>query len=495
MSLSGILNLLADASPPRLLIVGDLMLDRYVTGNAERISPEAPVVVLRAGEHEVRPGGAAGVAAFSVALEARVSLLGVVGNDSTAQTLLSLCRDDSIDTSSVVTDAARPTTLKERFIGGAADRHGHQILRVDHECREPVSGAIEQTLIDAACRQIPNCDIVVISDYAKGVCTSGLLRAVIKTARQHDIPVIVDPGRGHRAADYAGATLLKPNRIEAEELGHRAITTSNQAMAVAAALRDDAQVEAVIVTLDADGCVVATSEAVPTHLRTMTRQVYDITGAGDMFVATLARCMAAGIGPTDAARLANVASGLEVERAGSTPVSLQELREALTTTSRHSDPVAKTVDGMARLAESCRRNGQRVVLTNGCFDLLHYGHVRSLQEAAAMGDVLIVAINSDTSVRQLKGPDRPVISEHERAAMLGALACVDHVLIFDDETPHHLLNAIRPDVLVKGGAYALDEVVGHEIVEAYGGKVAVTAHVAGLSTTSLVSTIRETPCT
>jgi D-beta-D-heptose 7-phosphate kinase / D-beta-D-heptose 1-phosphate adenosyltransferase len=482
--------------PVRILVLGDLMLDRYVTGEADRVSPEASVIILRATEQEVRPGGAAGVAAFLRGLGATVSLAGVVGEDSAAATLLSVCRDESIDTDLVLADVTRPTTLKERFVGKASDRHAQQMLRVDVESSDSITQPLEEQLSQSIQARIDEFQCVLIADYAKGVCTQPLLQRVIAAATQRDIPVLADPGRGVPIENYRGATILKPNRTEAETLSGLTIDSLESARQSATILHEHSVAQTVLITLDKDGCVFCDGNGDPQRLPTSKRDVYDITGAGDMFLAMLGLSLANGHTIPDAATLANLAAGLEVERVGSVPVTIEELKSSLAENSQRSALQSSheslvTLEVAASLAATYRQNAQRVVLTNGCFDLLHYGHVRSLQEAAAMGDVLIVAINSDASVRRLKGPDRPVVHEAERAAMLTALSCVNHVLIFDDETPHRLLKTIRPDVLVKGGAYSPDEIIGHEIVEAYGCKVTTTSHVDGLSTTSLVSTIQE----
>jgi D-beta-D-heptose 7-phosphate kinase/D-beta-D-heptose 1-phosphate adenosyltransferase len=482
-----------------ILVLGDLMLDRYTWGDAERVSPEAPVIVLRADQEEIRPGGAASVAYLLPHLEADVTLAGVVGNDSDGHTLRALLRDEGIDDQFVLTDPTRPTTAKHRFVGRASDRHPHQILRVDRESRAPLTESLAADLWTQLKDHLPLFEAILIPDYLKGVCTEPLLQAIITAARANGQPVLVDPGRTTDYRRYRGATLIKPNRVEAELICGTPLTTAEQTLQAGRSLCETYELDAAIITLDRDGLVVVT----PTdhaEIPTEPRAVYDITGAGDMVLATLGLCIASGIDIINAARLANIAAGLEVERFGIAPVKRAEIKAKTqpqrnlasggckpTDSSPHSAASRKlaSLDEITELATEYRRQGKRIVFTNGCFDLLHVGHVTYLQEAATLGDILIVAINSDDSVRRLKGPSRPVIAEHDRATMLASLECVDHVLIFTEDTPISLLQKIRPDVLIKGGSTA--EIVGHEVVEAYGGVVRRAGLIEGSSTTQLIA--------
>ena len=507
-----VLSLLSQLGHPRLLIVGDAMLDRYTWGDAERVSPEAPVLVLRADECEVRLGGAASVAVLLRGLEASVTLAGVIGDDASGRTVRRLLAEAGIDATRLVVDPARPTTTKERFLGRAANRHAHQILRVDTESRTPLDEELAKRMTREIGALIPEFATtphaaVLISDYAKGVCTPELVASVIAAGRAAGMPVLVDPARGADYAIYRGATLLKPNRLEAEmALGH-AIASPAEALLAATTLRECYDCEAVVITLDRDGLVLATAAGAE-HFPITPRAVYDITGAGDMVLAMLGLGLAAGLPLPIATQLAYVAAGLEVQQPGVTPISrgdvLREL-ERLSSAERdaiphfgadagHRNHEARrskliTLDEAECLAAEYRHAGRTVVFTNGCFDLLHVGHVRCLEEARHEGEILFVAINSDASVRRLKGPERPVIPQDDRAQLLAALSCVDHVLIFDDATPHRLLHAIRPDVLVKGGTTT--DIVGREVVEAYGGRVALTGQMPGLSTTRLVQQLRS----
>jgi D-beta-D-heptose 7-phosphate kinase/D-beta-D-heptose 1-phosphate adenosyltransferase len=474
---------------PTILVLGDIMLDRYTWGDAERVSPEAPVLILRSDLEEVRLGGAASVAFLLRALGASVQLAGIVGDDAAGRTLTKLLTDEQIDHSFVLTDATRPTTVKERFVGRAANRHPNQILRVDRESRSPLSGDLERAFIDNVRQAIPHCQAVLISDYGKGVCTPVLLAEVIATARSNGVPVLVDPARGADPIRYRHATLLKPNRLEAEAALGRRIDSPAAALEAGQLLCQRLQLSAAVITLDRDGLVVVpageTGEFVPTHAR----EVYDITGAGDMALAVLGICQAASLSFRESALLANLAAGVEIERLGVAAVTRSELRSAAAMRPGSDPPKRVTLDEIATLAEAYRRQGKSIVFTNGCFDLLHVGHLRCLEEAAQLGDILIVGINSDNSVRRLKGESRPVINEQDRATLLAALACVDHVVVFDDDTPHECLRRIRPDWLVKGGTYGPHEVVGQELVESYGGRAHVTSRVGDMSTTRILQTI------
>ena len=487
---------------PRVLVVGDLILDRYTWGNAERVSQEAPVILLRTDHREARLGGAANVCNMLGGLEAHVTCAGVIGSDADGRELVALLGAAGSDTSAVVVDASRPTTVKERFIGRAANRHPHQMLRVDREVCDPLPRPCQQQLLGQILPTIAQFQMILISDYNKGVCTPTLLRAVIDAARCAGVPVIADPARGVDYQHYRGVTTMTPNRLEAELATGIKIVAPADAFRAGRQLRDALDMDMAIITLDRDGMalVQAAPSVAPTDgdlakdlagqvFPTQARAVYDITGAGDMVLAMIGVALAGGATAAQAIELGNVAAGLEVGKVGVAIVERSEIRAVLAEREVSSAGKIVTLQQMVAAAETHRAAGQRVVLTNGCFDLLHVGHVSYLEQARRLGDRLIVAINSDASVRKLKGASRPVISQADRAAMLAALAVVDYVLVFDEETPHELLRQIRPDVLVKGGTYTPDQVVGHEVVAAYGGQITVTGAVDGVSTTNILKSI------
>jgi D-beta-D-heptose 7-phosphate kinase/D-beta-D-heptose 1-phosphate adenosyltransferase len=484
-------DLVQNLGQPRVLVVGDLMLDRYVWGDAERISQEAPVVLLHADKREERLGGASSVATLLRALGARVLLAGVVGPDADGGRIRDHLLDLGIDGESVLVDPDRPSTVKERYIGRAQHRHPQQMIRVDYEVRNALSAESERLLTQAIVRQVRRADIVLLSDYGKGVCTPGLLAAVIAAARSAGLRVVADPIRGGDYRKYHGCSAITPNRLEAGLATGLVLTNVGLALESARELRERLDLEAAIVTLDSEGMALVHGDGRAQVFPTRPRQVYDITGAGDMVMAVLGMALAAGADYDPAIRLANVAGGLEVEKIGVAPVSREEILRDLYRSDGHheSGPWLQKLRSREVLAQELRVRqgmGQRVAFTNGCFDVLHAGHVQYLQEARAQADLLVVGLNSDASVRALKGPARPVNDAAARALVLAALEPVDYLVIFDEPTPLEVLRAVRPDVLVKGADYRRDEVIGADFVESYGGRVHLAALREGYSTTRLL---------
>ncbi|HJT30730.1 MAG TPA: bifunctional heptose 7-phosphate kinase/heptose 1-phosphate adenyltransferase [Pirellulales bacterium] len=494
--MNGLTELLDGIGSPRILVVGDLMLDRYTWGDATRVSPEAPVLVLRADLDEVRLGGAASVAALLRGLNAEVSLAGVLGEDADGHVVRRLLDETGVEAGLVMPDDTRPTTCKQRIVGRAAGRHPHQIVRVDHEDARTLSDDLGLRFSAAVAARVTDYQAVLVSDYGKGVCSRTVLGPVLRAARRAAIPILIDPARDADFRNYRNASLIKPNRAEAQAASGLTIDSPADALRAAETIRRHTNAEAVLVTLESDGMALVTSAGEEHLLATRARAVYDVTGAGDMALATLGLARAAGTGWHEAAQLAVAAAGLEVERLGVSPISGAELRASLDDAGDRRVGIAHqkprklvTLPDLADLVNERRAAGRTIVLANGVFDLLHVGHVRCLEEAADQGEILIVAVNSDASARRLKGPGRPVVCARRRAQLIASLACVDHVAVFDDDTPERLLSIVRPDVLVKGGDYAADEVVGREFVESYGGRVHLAGHVRGASTTQTVKAI------
>lgn len=485
-----LIELVQRLGQPRVLVVGDVMLDRYVWGDAERISQEAPVILLHADRREERLGGASSVAMLLRALGARVAVAGVVGADADGARLRQMLLDQGVDDEAVLTEPDRPTTVKERYIGRAQHKHPQQMLRVDYEVRSALSAPREQAMCQVIGRQVRRADVVLVSDYDKGVCTPGVLAATISQARSCGLRVIADPIRSSDYRKYHGCSAITPNRLEAGLAVGRDLATAAQALDGAAQLRERLDLEAAVVTLDKEGMALAHSDGRREVFPTRPRQVYDITGAGDMVMAVLGMALASGADYPSAIRLANVAGGLEVEKIGVAPVTRDEiLRDLLQCGGSRGGPGVDKVlvrESLLREVEGRRTRGQRVAFTNGCFDVLHAGHVQYLREARAQADLLVVGINSDASVRRLKGPGRPVNPVEARAMVLAALEAVDYLAIFEDDTPLELIRAVRPDVLVKGADYHRDRVVGGDLVESYGGRVHLASLRDGYSTTRLL---------
>jgi len=461
-------------------VVGDLMIDEYVSGAVERISPEAPVPVVRAQGSEHRLGGAANVARQIATLGARVSVAGICGEDAAAEQLLRLCAGAGIDTRAVLRLPGRHTTRKLRVVS-----HSQQLLRLDWEDVQPCTAEVSAQLLTQLAASDPP-DAIILSDYAKGVLTPETI-AGIRGARGA-VPLVVDPK--HRDfARYRGATTVTPNLHELEVAAGCSLDVADLAGIAAAArtLMASAGLESMVVTLGNHGMLVVPAAGAETAVPAMRHDVYDVTGAGDTAIAVLTLALAARAPLLQAAQLANAAAGVSVTQVGAVAVSAASIRDAL---AAHPDGKLLSRHELAARAATWRTEGKRIVVTNGCFDLLHAGHLALLSQAAKQGDVLVLAINSDASVRRLKGPERPLVPQAERAALLAALTFVDAVTIFEEDTPLQVLEAVRPHVLVKGGDYQPSEVVGRELVEAAGGRVVIVPLTPERSTSSLVARIR-----
>jgi D-beta-D-heptose 7-phosphate kinase/D-beta-D-heptose 1-phosphate adenosyltransferase len=462
-------------------VVGDLMLDEYVMGAVERISPEAPVPVVRVRDTEHRLGGAANVARQVAALGAEVSLAGVIGDDAAGEDFLRLCAASNIDTRAVIRLPERRTTRKLRVLG-----HSQQLLRLDWEDLKPCAPQATVRMVSKlADGRRP--DAIILSDYAKGVLTPETIASV--TALRGGGPVVVDPK--HRDfTRYRGATTITPNLRELEAAAAQALDPDDTEAIAAAArlLAQAAGLEAMVVTLGDRGMLVVPVQGNNTAVPAIKREVYDVTGAGDTAISVLTLSLAAGASLPEAAQLANAAAGVSVGQIGAVAVDAGSIRNAL---SARPDAKILTRDELVARAATWRMAGKRVVFTNGCYDLLHAGHLSLLSQAAKFGDILVLAINSDASVRRLKGPERPLVPQEDRAAVLAALGFVDAVTIFDEDTPLEVLQSVRPHVLVKGGDYQLDQVVGREFIEASGGRVMLVPLTPEKSTTALVERIRS----
>ena len=467
----------------QLMVVGDVMLDRYIRGEVARISPEAPVPIVRTTHQTEQPGGAANVAMNLACLGAKTVLAGFTGGDENELLLAANLRAKGIDPV-FVTCEGFPTITKTRILGGQ-----QQLLRLDSERLADRGEAEYDRLIGTVLDRMPGCHAVILSDYAKGVLTPRVCHAVIDAARKHGIPVLVDP-KNPDFSRYRGATAICPNlnelaaavRLRGGSIVHTldALLTAGEAMAQAFDLTF------LIATLSEKGIALLRPGS-RFIAPAVARQVFDVSGAGDTVIAVLALCLASGLRPEPAVQLANIAAGIVVGKVGTVPVEQHELLAALSPEfTVHAEDKLVTRGELATRVAQWKANGERVVFTNGCFDLLHIGHITLLEQARRLGDRLIVAINGDASITALKGPGRPIVAERERARVLAALAAVDAVVVFDDPTPVELLVASRPDVLVKGGDYNPNTVVGAKEVQSWGGEVRIVPLVKGFSTAGLI---------
>lgn len=465
----------------RVLVIGDVMLDRFVYGSVERISPEAPIPVVHVDRQSDMPGGAANVARNVAAMGARAILLGVVGDDSWAADLrLQIAASPEI-TAELIVDASRPTTVKTRYVA-----EGQQVMRADRESRIAVGSDVERRLIAAFSRVIDEVSVVLLSDYAKGVLSDSVTRAVIDIAIKAGKIVIVDP-KNSDFSKYRGATVIKPNRAELQVACGHPCLTPDEVVAGARHVLAQRICGTLVVTRGKDGMSVIGSDDMTVHLPTAAQQVFDVSGAGDTAMAALALGLAAGGRIVDAASLANIAAGLAVGKRGTATVSTGEMIAEL----RPADPSQGaqkvfSLEAVLHLVGRWRDQNLKIAFTNGCFDLLHPGHVALLEHARRAADRLVVGLNADSSVRRLKGPNRPVQSEVARATVLAAMGSVDAVVIFAADEPLELIDKISPDVLVKGADYQANQVVGADLVIARGGRLLLAPLVPGHSTASTV---------
>jgi D-beta-D-heptose 7-phosphate kinase / D-beta-D-heptose 1-phosphate adenosyltransferase len=462
------------------LVVGDVMLDKYIWGQVERISPEAPVPVLQTTFHDEKPGGAANVAMNLAGLGARVTVCGFGGGDQEQERLESLLADAGVEPS-LTTLTGAPTTTKLRILSGT-----QQMMRLDTEAPSSSSAGASEDVLQRALAVLPEVSVLVLSDYAKGVLTEEVCRILIAEAQKRNVPVLVDP-KTRSFRRYRGATLICPNRKELALATGEPADDLQRLLAAGQAMLPSLEVQLMAVALGEEGIAVLRPDSC-LRAPAVVQEVYDVSGAGDTVIAVLALATACGVEIETAAQIANIAAGIVVSKVGTVPVQSEELLGALA--QEAALPIDEKVLALDRLRSQVaawRSAGQRVVFTNGCFDILHIGHIILLEQARRAGDRLIVGLNSDHSVRRIKGPPRPIIGQGERAQILAALSAVDAVVLFDESTPLKLIEAIRPDVLVKGGDYTEDNIAGAREVCAWGGRVEIIPLVEGVSTTRLLA--------
>lgn len=464
-----------------VLVIGDVMLDRYLIGNVNRISPEAPVPIVLLNRSEARAGGAANVAANLSGLGLSAQIIGCIAHDDAGHTLKRLMNEAGIDTSHLMISDSRPTVAKTRVMSG-----NQQIVRIDEESTSAFSQQEADMLlkqVNQALHQKPA--MVILSDYAKGLLNTEVCQAIITLCKQLRIPVIADP-KGRDYSKYHGASALTPNKKETAEACGVPLHETETLLQAAKQLKDHLALNFLAVTRGEEGISFIDDTHIE-HIPATAKQVYDVSGAGDTVIATLAAGLVHNLNPHDALQLANIAAGIVVGKVGTVPVSQAELLKTLISEDGQSQ-VDKICDRaqLISLVKDWRDQGQKIVFTNGCFDLLHAGHVTYLEAAKKTGDKLILGLNTDRSVSALKGPTRPVVHEGDRARVLAALASVDAVILFDEDTPLALIDLVRPDVIVKGDDYTEDQVVGGKEVKSWGGSVKLIPLVQGRSTSNII---------
>lgn len=477
-------SFLGAASRLRVLVVGDLMLDEYLWGGTERISPEAPVPIVDLRREELRLGGAGNVINNLCALGCRVHVATVVGEDEDGHRLLQLLKDKDVDVSGVFFASGRKTTRKTRVL---ADHQ--QVLRIDRETRTSISLEQQGLLLNYFRDASRTFDLILVADYLKGVVGSALVQELVALGKRLDIPVVVDP-KGSDYHKYKGVTAITPNRRELQIAVGQDLSREQDLIIAAHRFREDLALEALVLTRSEEGMSVFGKDGQLDHLKADAREVFDVSGAGDTVLAFLGMGLGSGCDIKAAAELANVAAGIVVGKLGTSVVTPKELRLAVCDQPGSQGKI-RSCENLVGILKDHRRHGKTVVFTNGCFDLLHVGHVQYLQKARTLGDVLVLGLNSDQSVRRLKGGSRPLIGQEERAHILAALDCISYVTIFEEDTPLSLIEAVRPDVLVKGGDYSPEAVVGKDFVESYGGRLELVSFVEGKSTTGILERILE----
>jgi len=469
----------------RILVIGDLMIDEYLWGKVDRISPEAPVQVVSVARDTTTLGGAANVVKNLLSLGCRVAVAGVTGAGRNGEMLLNMLAEGDVDTTGIIQDPMRPTTKKTRIIAG----HQH-VLRIDRETRREIADDHANSLFQLVNEGIDNYDLLLLSDYGKGLFPDILLRRVIDLAKERQKTIIVDP-KGLSFKKYAGATAITPNKREAAVAAGIEIADDKSLFAAGEKLLQEIQVDRVLMTCGKEGMVLFEEGEKPFRISAEARQVFDVSGAGDTVLAVLGLGLASGRSFRQAAALANIAAGIVVGKVGTATVSREELVRAFEPSIDAMSAKQITLSDLVPVAERLRAEGKTIVMTNGCFDLLHVGHIKLLSASKKLGDVLIVAIDDDESVKALKGDDRPIISARERLRIISALDSVDYVTVFPAKELEQVIEAVQPHVLTKGSNYSTEDILGREIVEKAGGRVALIPISSDISSTKIIEQIKQ----
>ncbi|MHC4131598.1 MAG: D-glycero-beta-D-manno-heptose 1-phosphate adenylyltransferase [Planctomycetota bacterium] len=485
-----LLKTVTNLGSPRILVVGDFMLDIYTYGDALRISPEAPVPVLKVTKTEYSCGGAGSVANDLAVLGAVPYCIGVIGEDNNGQILKEKLTGICANIDGLTTVSERPTISKQRLIGLAQHRHQQQLFRMDNEITEPMSDDVYDEIRLCYKDALKEVDIVCLQDYKKGLLTETLCQDLIDLAKEADKKILIDPPLGEDYSKFQGASIMTPNRQEAGTAVGFDIKTLTDAERAASELVKNLELEAVMITLDKEGAYLKSKETsgiIPTR----PRSVYDVTGAGDIVLATLAVTLAAGCDYKTAAQLCNITGGIEVEKFGVATVSIDEIINELVSENRGKKGKIRPIESLIKELDWHRRQGEKIVFTNGCFDVVHRGHIEFLNFCKQQGDVLVVGLNSDSSVKTIKGQDRPINNQHDRASVLAAMESVDYITIFEESEPLNLIQSVKPDILVKGQDWQEKGVVGRGFVESYGGQVVLAPLVEGKSSTTIIEKLKK----
>jgi D-beta-D-heptose 7-phosphate kinase/D-beta-D-heptose 1-phosphate adenosyltransferase len=485
-----LLKTVTNLGSPKILLVGDFMLDVYIYGDALKISQETPTPVLKLTSIERSCGGAARVAVDLAALGALPSCLGVIGDDPNGKILNKMLTKAGADITGLFPTEDRPTISKQRLIGLAQHRHRQQLIRIDEESTEPLSDEQYKMILRAYKDRLKQADIVCLQDYNKGLLSSSLCRQLIQLATKANKKVLVDPSPISDYSKYTGATLITPNRKEASAAVGFEIKTVEDGARAAEQLADKLKFEVVVITLDKEGAYLKTAKK-SEFIHTRPRSVYDVTGAGDMVLATLAIALAADCGYKTAVQLSNIAGGIEVEKFGAATVTIEEIINEIVGQNRGKNGKVRSTDSLVEELSWHRKQKETIVFTNGCFDVVHRGHTEFLKFCKLQADILVVGLNSDNSVRIIKGPDRPINNQYDRAAVLAALETVDYITVFNEPDPLNLIKKVKPDILVKGQDWAEKGVVGREFVESYDGKVILAPLVKGKSSTATIEKMKS----
>ena len=484
-----LLKAVTNLGSPKICVVGDFILDSYVYGDAVRISPEAPVAVLKVVDRSYACGGSGSVVADLAAMGGKPICLGVIGNDANARTLCGLLENAGADISGLIKASDRPTISKQRFVGLAQHRHRQQLLRVDDECTDQLDTATCQKILALYKQSLKDVELVCLQDYDKGLLSDEFCAELISLAQKAGKKVLVDPAPCSDYSKYKGASVITPNRKETSLAVGFPIESIDDAKYAAEILAEKLELDAVVITLDKEGAFLHTKN-ISAHLATNVRNVYDVTGAGDMVLAMIAMSLGAGLEYKTAVELSNIAGGLEVEKFGCVTVSIDEIVNEIV--SSHSK-VGKihVLDDLLGELDIHRHRSEKIVFTNGCFDVLHRGHIEYLSFCKQQGDIVVLGLNSDRAVRQLKGSARPINNQHDRAAVLAALETIDYIVVFDDVSPLDTVKAVHPDVIVKGQDWAEKGVIGREFVESYGGTLKLAPMLEGKSSTDTIKKMSE----